>query len=221
MFPLKKMRGVPIHHPFGELDLPEKLEEERLQELCELLKAGNLTESGVEELVRGHMRLAMSIASGYAARAYHKADVFVSEAMFGIMYAIRKAPEKLKDNGLTPYIVACVHRFCFRAWTNDQVVRVPLSTRSDRKKRNLETVFPKVQWLDPSMPIGSVQSLAELKDMVDSCVKNQFEKAVIGLRSIGYNDAEIAEQLKCSVTSVRQSKLNVKERFEKLERELE
>lgn len=220
MFSLKKMRGVPIHHPFGELDLPEKLDEARLQELCEKIKTGSLSAKELDELVRGHMRLAMQIASTYAARAYHKADVFVSEAMFGIMYAIHKAPGKLKDNGLTPYIVSCVHRFCFQALTNDQVVRVPLSTRWDRKQSNLETFIPKIQWLDPSIPKSSLQSLAELKDMVDSCVKNQFEQVVITLRSLGYNDAEIAEQLKCSVTSVRQSKLNVKERFEKLEREL-
>lgn len=215
-----KSRGASISHPLGEMDLPEQLPQARLDELVGRVRSGVATEGEISELAMGHIRLAMSIAARHAARAIHLQDVLVGDALFGLALALKRAPEKLYDDNITGFIVQYIRKYCLMAVTQDRMMAIPYSTLRRRRKEGKETIFPRSQSAHKLVSKGS-GSLLDLKDMIESCIKNDFEQTVIELRKLGYRDNEIAEKLGCSRSPVTKARKSVKKRYEEAEAELD
>lgn len=218
MAAMKRRVGASIRHPLGEMNFPPMIPEARLQELVEKVRTGVASQSDMDEIAEGHIRLAISLASKFTARASHLQDVFVAEAMYGITFALSKAQEKLYDDNITPFITGYVTKFLFKALTEDKTVPVPYSTIQDRRKRGLDTHLPRMTSLEA---VGAVRrgNLNELKEVISSCIRDRFEQEVINLRSLGFNDKEIAEKLGTSRSNVSMTKRAVYQRYLKKEEE--
>lgn len=105
---------------FSDLKLPKQIESEELEILVTRLKSGD--QSVAVEIINGHIRLAIDIATRYSLR---DGDDIVSAAMYGVCQAVQWAPTRLHDLNITPYIVATVHRFISDSHTENDVVHTP------------------------------------------------------------------------------------------------
>jgi len=105
---------------FSDLKLPKQIEKEILEALVVRLKNGD--QSAAVEIINGHIRLAIDIATRYSLL---DSDEIVSAAMYGVCQAVHWAPTRLKDLNITPYIVATVHRFISDSHSDDDVVHIP------------------------------------------------------------------------------------------------
>lgn len=212
MAEIKRERGVSIQHPLGEMKFPEKLPEERLQKLVQILRSGMASESDIDELVGGHIRLAISIASRFARRAPHLSDILVSEALYGVILAITKAPRKLYDDNLTPYIVMWIKRTLLRAVAQERnSAHLAQTTLARWRSRGLTIPVLKSE---SSTPTVKFSDLLALKEEIDACIRSSFELEVIELRKLGFSDAEISGKLQCSRAKITGAKLLVRARYE-------
>lgn len=218
MFGFVKHRGISLNHPLGGMNFPERIAEDRLDSLVDQLRKGDTTVIG--EIVEGHIRLALSIASGFAARMPHQSDVFVAEALFALSRAVAEAAGKLRDNNITAYLSLRMNSACFKAMVGQQIVRIPKSTMDDMKARGEAVVLPVVERIVPFDVLARASDLSELKEMIQSCVRTAFEGQVIKLRELGYNDPQIADLLKCSRSSASMARKAVRQRFEEKEAQL-
>lgn len=105
---------------FSDLKLPKQIEPTALEALVIRLKNGD--QSAAVEIINGHIRLAISIATRYSLRS---GDDIVSAAMYGVCQAVQWAPTRLKDLNITPYISATIHRFISDSHTEEDVVHFP------------------------------------------------------------------------------------------------
>ena len=129
-----QIKGLGLEHPFGVgIPVPNQITKERTLELTKLIRSDCATQAEKHELALGFMRLGLSIAARYSRRIPRKARDFVSCAMFGIVYAIDKAPQKLVDDNMAPWISANINRFCHRFMCSDHVI--PISATSFIRKR--------------------------------------------------------------------------------------
>lgn len=216
-FTKRKVRGVSVDHPLGKDErIPAKLEEQRLRILTQRLRSGQETAEERQEIAKGHIRLAIQIAGRYVSVAPTKSDDLVSCGLFGIAYAINKAQEKLVDDEITPWIVACIHRFCHRFLTTDQIVRVPPTTYADWKKRGMP--LPEkisTHLLDENkIPGCNSGHLYDIKEMLELSAKDEEDRTIIRMRSEGYRDREIAERLKMSVSYICAKRSKIEQRFD-------
>jgi hypothetical protein len=217
MLTLRKMSGAPIDHPLGKMGFPECLPEERVKQLATKLRQQQATQAEIEELAEGHIRQAISVASKFAARQPHKADLFVAEALYGVSYAIAHAPKRLRDDNIGAYIYACVIRFVLRCYQTDRVVGVSDRTIRNRRQRGLETQLPTVvagaKEKIAQVPATEPRRVSELREVIENCVTTDFESRVVNLREQGYKDSEISEKLACSRQLVQDAKSRVYARF--------
>jgi len=210
------MRGVSIDHPLGKI--PDAIREDRLLELVARLRAGD--DSVSEEIVRGHVHLAISIASKYARFAPHRAEELVSESVYGIIFAVAKAREKLRDDNIKPWIAACCHRFSYRFLDRDvATVRKPRSTIRDERARGEDSQPVVVTSL--SVSEGRAQRccrpLADVRDTLSAVVRDEEDATILELREAGYNDREIASRLSVSPAYVSRVRGELRRRFDRLE----
>jgi hypothetical protein len=212
----KTIHGRSISHPLDGNKFPEKLDEKRLDELVTRLRAGEITRSEKEEIYKGHIRIAINIVSRYAIRYFNKVDDLVSESMLGIAYALDKAPERLRDNGITPYIVTTVHGFIYKYITRDFLVRSDYRTCTtklpEQRSINLEKELDKKL----SDPIN----IAMILDMLDFIInlepndcQRELKRTIIHLRKVGYNDQEIADMLNFSKKYIHKLRSEIKRKY--------
>jgi hypothetical protein len=162
----KRGHGASIRHPLGEKELPPQLPEERLHELVTRVRDGTATTADVEELALGHIRLAIYIASQYTSKATHLQDVFVNEAMFGLAVALSRAPEKLYDDNITPFIVRYIRKYVFTAMVEDRTVSVPYTSKRRRKR----LVNQAIEELEEAKKTGdlSQEQLTQLENKIEA-----------------------------------------------------
>lgn len=217
LFAHKTVRGVSINHPLGKDDgIPQKVDDDRLTELVQRLRAGD--ESVHEEIIRGHIRLAINVASRYARFSPAKGEEIASEALYGVTYAVKKARAKLVDDNITAWIVSCCHRFAYRFLCRESMV--PRITIWKRKQRGLTTEVKGVVPLPPSnhLPAKYQQTSMEVMELITMSAESDLDREIIDLRSQGYNDREIAEKLRVSNSYVARKRAEIRERFEELEK---
>jgi hypothetical protein len=182
---------------------------DRLSELVQRLRSGKATAADIEEIARAHEPTVKSIAKYYSRRAPHMYSVFVAEGFYGVAVALNEAQAKLYDDNITPYIRVRVRRYIHAAYIEDRTVPVPWSVKTGQ-----EITLPKLMHNESIIPSHYVD-LFELKDMIQSCIKSQFEEEVVKLRELGLTDEEVAARLSCSRVSVLYARQNVHQRFEK------
>lgn len=212
----RTVRSCPGNPAIKKHALPTKIEETRLNDLVQRLRDGTILMEEKDELVRGHIRLALHIAGRYIYHFPHKRDTMIAEAMFAIAYAIAKSQERLKDNNFTAYCVSCIHRFVSRESDNNMVTKDRFC-RARKQGILLET--PSVLQIKEDMVVDpEPHKLAEMYEVLATCITTALEREIMVLRVQGHNDSEIAELLGKTKARIGQIRADVARRFaEKME----
>ena len=106
----------------------KRVRPERLSNLVQQLRSGDRTVS--DEIVKGHIGLAMDIARVYTRRSpIGKTDDIIAAAMLGLVQAVEwGARGRLRNNNIGPYIRTIIRRFVLDYVYNDHVIRIPRTT---------------------------------------------------------------------------------------------
>ncbi len=225
-----------VQHPLGrDESIPRKIDEGRLAYLTSRIRNGDITPNEREELGRSFIRLALKVASSYAARKPSKADDYSSAALFGIAYALDKAQEKLIDDNITGWVIVNIRRFIRRFYETDHMVRTPSTTyhraKAEGRQLNSQSVFvvdnrelnagegTKTSVLYQRVRVRPSGSIFELKEMLQLSARDDRDRNILKLRSEGYTDAEIAERMEISTTYVQRKRTEIESRFDKLDKE--
>lgn len=192
IFRRRKILGLSYKH---QLHNEPIISPERLKELTIRLRAGDDTVK--EEIIRGHLKVALSIAGQYARLDHTKLYEIASEAIYGIIHAVDLAREKLHNDEMMPWITACCHRFAYSY------------LRSEKRHPN------PVPLNQNSMVVDNTP-LIEIKDAISISARSRMEKEIVNLRAQGYNDREVSEFLKVPEVTVFNKRHEIRKRFEAL-----
>lgn len=225
MFLLRsRKRSCSIHHPLAKLKIiPKSISDARLAELLPLLKIGDV--KAVDEVIKGFVCLVIKIAGQYRTQRNQTHDL-VSEGLLGLTIGCRAvAKGMLRDDNVGAYLVGQIHaKMCdYVKNKKDSLVRIPSTSAWRHKTKTGKTPEIKCQRLDHHtermlvvQPDGI--NMIELKDLINSCLKNDTEKQIIALRAESFRDNEIAIQLGMSNTSVARIRSQIEDRFLNLEK---
>ncbi len=181
----KKARPCSIRYPFGRP--PPAITEERLNELVIRLKAGD--KSVVDEIVSGHMRLAVYIAACYASLEPKKSKDLVGEAALALVQACHTI-DKMKTDSFRKFVCYRIHDACGRFILRDKVI--PMSDHARYKQGQKETkILPSREVAGREM---SPLRRMILDEEINFAVKTEEEKLIFGLMCQGYTFREIQEQ---------------------------
>lgn len=109
--------------------LPEQMKEDRLWELTRKLRGHVATIEDKEELIKGHLRLMISIL-GTIMHNYSKTimDDMIGEAALALTEAVNDAENRLIDDNITAYIVSSIIYKVKNALTKLSVMGMPVRT---------------------------------------------------------------------------------------------
>lgn len=224
-----------MSHPLGQNpEAFKKLSQERLKEIAHRIKSGSHDANDITELVKGYIRYAIKVA---AAKSSASTDQdCASAALFGVVYASRKAHEKLvlfsANEPETPleellhrWVASCVKRHIRRFLELNHTVRTPESTyRLNKKKgKTLETI--NVVPLDERprdrrrpTPRRASSKLSDIRELLTLSAQKEHDSTIIQMRAEGYKDVEIAERINMSVAYVQRCRAAIEERYDALDR---
>lgn len=219
----KKIKGISIHHPLAHLTNLNKLPDDEKDSLTERLKSGD-TEAA-EPIIRGHIKLAINIASQYANVDRTKADDLVSTAMHALVEGcIRVADGALTDNGITGYLMGRVHYHCSNFIRNDRMLGPHFDTMARRLRAGKpagdvirQTISDEIA--KPRLKSDQSLNMTEIEDILNKAILTRRERRIIELKQEGFNVREIAARLAISKTVVSSDLCAVKRRFEELEKD--
>lgn len=173
------------------VDLPRKIEASELQALVIKLKQNDPADiqDVILKIYEGHIRLAINLCSRYMkfVPISYKDDL-IGQALYGLLYAIKKAQTNLRDNEITPYIVTWIHK--------------AISSYITKQKR-----FPILdeQILYETLAKGDLEEHYDLEELIGKCITTLQEKDIYNLSKHGYNTSQIARLL--GVSKQRISKI--------------
>lgn len=200
-------------------NFPVKIEDERKLELLKLIREGSV--EAKNELILGHVRLAVSIVDRYIGNFGCK---FLDEelddaAIVGIVVAVNRIEQgHLKHDNVTGYIVMFIHNHVSSYLRKSFIVPMPRghpykrnisihSSRNDRDKN-----------YDPWARDTNPGALLEVKDLIDCSIRNEQERRVVDLKIAGYTDKEVAKIMDMAQVTVFRIRQTLKTRFERLNR---
>ena len=208
-----------FNHPFVA-DYKEVDYGEEAVELAEQVRLGN--KEARERMILGYTKLAMHKVDSWLAvfpTLAYLSDDMVSEGFLAITRAVNKIaegdlPEK---NNPTGYISVAIHNGLSNFVMGEATIRVPRSVESDQRASVSARVFV---GLESEMGASMVhERLFEIKDVLDSICQTEYDTTIMELRSHGYTDAEVAEQLELPPTTVYMLRRELYERFLEAEAE--
>ena len=181
----KKARPSSIRYPFGKTP-PPPITEERLAELVAKLKAGD--KSVIDEIVSGHLRLAVYIAACYASLEPKKSKDLVGEASLALVKACHEV-EKMQTDSFGKFVSYRIHDACGRFVIRDRLV--PLSDHARYKAGQKDKQYlPNKEVSDRQMsPLNKMI----LDEKIQLAVKTEEEKKIFDLKCQGYTFREIQE----------------------------
>lgn len=187
--------------------IPIKEEEvENVEFLVNNLRKGD--QSVIDKILKAHIRLTVSIASKYASKVKSNSDEIVSAALYGLFHAIYKAPEKLKDNNIAPWIASCVHRYCGEEVIN--ILKKSVCSYSSLKRGRLSAIFEPLN-SDYEQKRDFSQ---ELKECIESLAIDDLDLSIIKLRIEGYTDEDISQIIGIPKTNIFRRRKNLEQRFQ-------
>ena len=196
---------ISIKNPFGEL--PPVLEQNDLEYLVRLVRAGVATHYEKHELFLGHVRLALSLVSRYAWRTPHLINDLISAAMLAIADAIVSAETVLTNNNITYYITAKI-----KAAIIDEMMIYGLvpGRRIREQLANGTVAIPKYVVLTNHLDLDNSFDLYDTMEVIAKCVDQEanlnhreYKRVIIRLRAAGYNNIEIADIIEISKSQVQ------------------
>lgn len=222
----KKVCTYPISHPLAKLT-PKRIDEARLNELVIRFRNGDVSQDIKDEIILGHVHYAIHVAARYAYFFPRREEVFVSEAIYGIIYAVDKFLERTEGNIITPWIVSCCHRFVADFLCKDFVIPIKKMEAYKRRRAKLristtlvsieKVKFEETQNRSPvKKEQYSTYDLHDLREMIQLSTSTKVEKEIVQLRIKGYNDREIGEQLGYVGKYITRLRDNIRTKFEVL-----
>jgi DNA-binding NarL/FixJ family response regulator len=177
----------------------EKIDDQMLSDLVSSFRK-SLDIKTRNKLILFHLGLALSLLKG-------KRD-YSDVALLALTEAVERAPKRLVDNNITPYIASFIKSRLRQAIYEDSVVRIPYSTQRKNKLKK-----PKISKLDVQFKCFTPFLIDEAIGDLDLTI---FEEQILRLRLEGYVDQEIADKLKCSQSKVYKTRLKIQEKWKKL-----
>jgi DNA-directed RNA polymerase specialized sigma subunit len=231
---VKFLKTARLQHRLGsDPSIPRGIEPSRLEYLVVRLRSCEATTEERHELAVGHIRLGLAIAASYNVKCRReggdkqtRGEDLASVAMFAITLAIDRAPEKLKDNNITGYIISTMKGLMFRFIVKDKVVRYTehahvLARRAGKKLPKIEAEElndenPKVRRGIRRAPFSAPPDnrLRAIRERLSLCVDDERDERISEMRLQGYNDREIGEVLGISAQSVSKRREAMAARFD-------
>lgn len=224
-------------------NLPNRLSNEELEKLVIKLKELKYKQRYPEfieirnEIVKSHMKLAVSIASRFGSLAKNHVDDLVGESFYILIKYTKMAAEKLTDNNITPYLISGLHGDLNKLITEGSIVYMPertvryygekgryfslskmpfrITLLSNDPKKEEESENFKGSYIIPETSDIKIRIESEVMEVLDKVTTNFIEKRVIQLRSEEYTYKEIGPLVGLSTSAVALVVQDVERRFDK------
>lgn len=233
-------------HFLGKRNLPPKITEDKIKDLLPLIRSQ--WQPAIDEAICGHMRLAMEIVGRYlfALKSDRWVDDLVGAALLGLCQGVTWVSEgRLKDDGLSGYLVSTIHRFISDCIDHSPLVRIPQRTLDyHRQIGKSEAKMPKTVSIDGIVDFDraynrgafkrralfgmecepSVESdckITDLREIISKIAMSDTHRKILELREAGHKDAEISEQLSLSSTTIWLMRQEMQQRYLEITDELE
>jgi FixJ family two-component response regulator len=192
-----------VVQPFVD-KLPERMSDEQILSLYRSVRNSNPENVYEAELLRGLLRFGSSIVAEFAIKAPSQVPELFSEMADELWCAIEAMRQGAIDHHDPPNVMGYVavrlrgrlKKFVYRE------IRHRIRYRDQGKKKHREKI-----------PKSSRDSLYELEEILNACLKTERERQVIGLRLQGLDDVQIGKELGCSKQSVHEIRSRIKNRF--------
>jgi RNA polymerase sigma factor (sigma-70 family) len=189
-------------------EIPPKITDERRKELVVRLRLGD--KSVMDELISGHMRLAIFIAGLYLRFAAKKSQDLVSEAYLALVKATHKAVDGLKDDDYDRYVAFRIHRACGNFCVTDRLIRIPVASRWRNGLKD-ERILPE-QDVPNRVNVSPLNQMI-LDETLRNAIVTDREKLIVDMRLQGFTHEEISKVLDIDRTVVTREIADVKKRF--------
>lgn len=184
-----------------------RVEGDRLEVLALKLREGLTTHDEREEISKSFIRLALSVANRYAGGNSNKADDYASAGLFGIVWALEHAVEKLNEyhvnepdvsasTHLSKWVSSCINRYIKEFRWKDHVVVVPQKAATKARSEGKDILVTTIT--GHTAPVNS--SHDQLRKRKRSYTPEYEQKAYI---KDSTKLAEVKELLELSVNDER------------------
>lgn len=216
---------------------PERIPPDKLTSLVTRLKSGD-TEV-INEIVMGHLRLGLHIASRYGSLYPDKIDDIVGVMTLALVKYVRKARHALRDNNITPYLTTNIHEKILDFVENDHCVNMPSRTvrhyvytgnskldtvpvpiaihkdyYEEYESPNHQDIYKSPENSGSFVVLETTdENLIEINELLEKVTPDFIERRVIELRAQGYTYSEISPQVGYSVSSIHLIVNTVEKRF--------
>ncbi len=228
-------------------NIPNRISSEEMEQLVIKLRTFKDDQESKEfivvrdQIVYGHMRLAISIASRFSFLNKHRAEDLIAEAFLILVKKVNQAVIALKDNNITPYLTSSLHGELSEFISKDRSMKMPNRTIRYYIEKGRYTSLEKIPsqialvvdkpseekdqneyenfvFKGPSITpqIEDDHSESEVLEILDKVTKNFIEKRIIELRAEGYTYQEIGPKVGCSKSSICIIIQTIEEKFNKL-----
>lgn len=205
----KRISAMSVSDPLGNAETPPQIEKERCSELVVKLKAGD--KSVTNELILGHLRLAIYIAGIYSRLSPKRKRDLLCEAYLALVEATNKADKDWHVNvEYTRYIAFTIHRACVNYYYADRLIRIPQTTRCLHKIKDKKILTEQEL---PNRINVSPLSVMILNEKLNESITTERERIVIDLKKQGYTQREVGEILGLDQTSISKTISHVEKRF--------
>ena len=182
----KKTKPRSIRYPFGGTP-PPVITEARLDELVIKLKAGD--KSVIDEIVSGHLRLAIAIAGAYATLQPRKAKDLVGETTLALVTTCHEI-DKMKRGTFSKYVTYRMHRACSDFLLNDKLIPMSFHGKYKNKQKDKKIMTNKEIVSQTVNPLTKMI----LDEKIQMAVKTEDERKVFEMKVAGYSFQEIEEE---------------------------
>lgn len=203
-----------------------RLTDEKLLEKVIALRAGD--ETVRDDIVLHHIPLIIKVVSRYVSYFPIKADDLMGVASLELIEAVKKFPEKAKDDKITPWLVSRIHS-ALGTYTREQDHVVQLSSQDRKevvKKAKLEgtpvrlCVSKELNKLEQERDkywdkVSNRTDLSgsEVWEIIDKCNFTRMQMIVYKRTMEGYTDVEIGKEMEYTKARIGQIKKGVFERL--------
>jgi hypothetical protein len=168
-----------------------------------------------EKMILGYMSLVHSKVNKWV-QIYPGLDYLVddmeSEGYLAVIRAIDRIAtgEQPDSTNVTAYVSVAIINGIGDFLDNSDFIRIPRS--SEEESPMIEPIFEKAQSNDP------VCGVVDIKDTLRYICRTEEELAIVDLLSRGYTEREVGSQLDIAQSTVNMLRLELYERFTRLER---
>lgn len=172
------------------------------------------------QMIEGHVRLVFHKVESWLAvfpTLKYLSDDLTSEGLLALVRAvdnIASSTRPEKDNP-TGYISVAIHNALSDYAMNEATIRVPRSVEANKRA----SVTPRISTGVETQMLTSLdhERLVEVKDTLAVICRTEYDAPIMELRTQGYTDAEIGNQLGVPGPTVYMLRRELYERFQILE----